>query len=183
MTEIRTKDKLFLAAVVPLALAIVYFMYPRESAVSKYKALQERDRVTVTHEEYPGQKRIRTIALREAQAAFAAEKEKKPPEPEVVGSADAAPARRTHDVVAVFREAGMRVVSVSLAQKHDDARASHVLRATLVRPAPVKRMYVIEGSYPSLKKALETFVKEKTPVVASSLQSAGDDRWKVEIHE
>ncbi len=183
MTEMRTKDKLFLVSVVPLALALVYFWYPRQSAVSRCKTLQERDRATVTHEEYPGKKRVMAAALGQAQAALDAEKGKKPPEPEVVGSADVTAARRTRDVVAVFREAGMRVVSVSLAEKRDETRAANALRATLVRPAPVKRMYDIEGSYPSLKKALETFVKDKAPVVASSLQSGGDDRWRVEIHE
>lgn len=183
MTEIRTKDRLFLAAVVPLALACAYFFYLRPSAAAKLKMLEDLDRTTVTHEEYPGEKRLRSAALTQAQANLVAEQNIKPPASEVAGHADDTPARRTCCVVAVFRSAGMRVVSASLAQDGAGDRAANALRATGVRPVPVKRVYVLEGAFPALKKAFETFAREKSPVVVSSLESAGGDKWKVEIHE
>ena len=87
MTEIRTKDRLFLAAVVPLALACAYFFYLRPSAAAKLKMLEDLDRTTVTHEEYPGEKRLRSAALTQAQANLVAEQNIKPPASEVAGHA------------------------------------------------------------------------------------------------
>lgn len=183
MTEIRFKDKVFLAIAVPLAVAAVYFWYLRPEAAAKLKTLEERDRATVTREEYPGEKRVMTARLKDAEAALSAERSVKPPEPQVVPPGDPSPARRTQAVVATFREAGVRVVSVSLAGDARGERAESSLRALKAMPSPVRRVYVLEGGYTAVKKAFRAFVDEKAAVIVSSLESQGADRWRVEIHE
>ena len=87
MTEIRTKDKLFLAVVVPVALLAAYWYGWRASAGRQLADLQGREAQLVTAEDFPIEKRRADHELAEAKAELDAEK--KVPPPQVAGVADA----------------------------------------------------------------------------------------------
>lgn len=183
MTEIRTKDKIFVALALPLAAAAFYFLQWRPQLVKKLDGLQARDRVTVMPENF---QRAKTEKARIAEAADRElEKERAIPLPasETVGDAADSPARRTQSVVAVFRAAGARVVSSGLADDAPDAAVVGTLRATGTRPAPIARIYLVEADYRALCNALRRFEEEKLPVIASALSSEGGNRWRLKIYE
>jgi len=68
MTEIRAKDKLFLAVVVPAALLAAYWYCWRASAGRQLDELQSRQSQLVTAEDFPMEKRRAERELAEAKA-------------------------------------------------------------------------------------------------------------------
>ena len=99
--------------------------------------------------------------------------------------AQAPAALRERQALQVFREAGLTVVGSTQA-KGDGARAGRageLLKATGVRPAPIRRSYTIDGRYPDVVKALRTFTQKQMAVIPDCVQmrAAGRNRWTLEV--
>ena len=189
MTEIRSKDKLFLAAVVPLALLAAYWYGWRAAAGRQVAELERRQSALVAEEDFQMEKRRADAELAEARAELAAAKKLPPPQTTVKADPGASAALRERQVLQVFREAGLTVVGSAAPKDIRPAdgslggRAGEVRKATDVCPEPVRREYVIDGRYPDVVKALETFVERQMAVIPDcvKMRAAGRNRWTLEV--
>ena len=163
MTDIRAKDKVFLAIAIPSAVAALYWFGWRADAGRRIDALRERQAALVSQDDFDDE-----LAKARRQAAAARDEldaERKIPAPAVKVRGDAAEseAERGRAVVETFRAAGLKIVRSEPA----DAKpaAAGVLRATGLRPAPVVRRWTLDGSYPALQAALEAFCADERAIV------------------
>ena len=188
MTEIRTKDKLFLAGIVPAALLAAYWYVWRADAGRRMATLEGRRSALVTEEDFPMEK---LQAEREFTAAMAElEAEKKIPMPQATMKADPQDhaASRERQTLQAFRDAGLTVAGSKNvgADGQNDAqarKAGELLKATGSRPFPIRRSYTIDGRYPDIVKALRYFSERKMAVIPDKVQMRPDDRnrWTVEV--
>jgi len=189
MTEIRAKDKIFLAVVVPAALLAAYWYGWRDGAGRLAAELEDRRGRLVAEEDFPREKRLAERELAEATAELKAEQDIPMPQTAVKADPKAPPAERERIVIQVLRESGLAVVGSAAAKtgnRSDDVRASRggeLLKATGARPSPIRRAYTVDGLYPDVAKALRRFVDEKTAVIPDSVQmrASGKNRWTMEI--
>ena len=186
MTEIRTKDKLFLAVVVPVALLAAYWYGWRASAGRQLADLQGREAQLVTTEDFPIEKRRADHDLAEAKAELDAEKKVPPPQVAVVADAGTSEAERERQILLLLREAGLTVVG-SETPKGDTAahtgKAGELLKATGVRPVPIHRAYTLDGRYPDVVKALKALAERKMAAIPDCVQmrATGRNRWTLEV--
>ena len=185
MTEIRTKDKLFLAVVVPVALLAAYWYGWRASAGRQLADLQGREAQLVTAEDFPIEKRRADHELAEAKAELDAEKKVPPPQVAVVADAGTSEAERERQILLLLREAGLTVVGSETpkgAAAHA-GKAGELLKATGVRPVPIHRAYTLDGRYPDVVKALKTLAERKMAAIPDCVQmrAAGRNRWTLEV--
>ena len=186
MTEIRTKDKLFLAVVVPAALLAAYWYGWRASAGRQLAELQSREAHLVTAEAFPIEKRRADHELAEAKAELEAEKKVPPPQVAVVADADTSEAERERQILQLLREAGLTVVGSETPKGAAAAYAGKVgelLKATGVRPVPIHRAYTLDGRYPDVVKALKTLAERKMAAIPDCVQmrATGRNRWTLEV--
>lgn len=188
MTEIRTKDKLFLAVVVPLALLAAYWYLWRADAGRQADELARRRVALVAEEDFPMEKRRADKALDEAKAELEAERGQPMPQTKVKADAQERAAERERAVLQVFREAGLTVVgSAATGETRRDAaqtgKAGEVLKATGARPVPLHRSYTIDGRYPDVVKALETLAAREMAVIPDGVVMRAEkrNRWTVEV--
>ena len=185
MTEIRTKDKLFLAVVVPLVLLAAYWYGWRAAAGRQIAELEHRQETLVTEEDFPQAKRQADHELDEATAELEAERKVPPPQSTMKANAQASVAERERQTLQVLREMGLTVVG-SAEAKGDGTRtgkAGDMLKATGVRPDPVRRSYTLDGRYPDVVKALKTFAEKQMAVIPDCVQmrAGGRNRWTLEV--
>lgn len=181
MTAIRWQDRLFLAVVVPVALAAAYVGWWRSPAVRRLSALQSRDREVVSAEAYAQERRNRAAALEAATSELAAERAQPPPAVRVKAEAQASAAMREREVIGVFRSRGLTLVKSSVVEAA--GTAAEALSATGVRPVPIARRYVLMGDYPALRAALADFSAREAAVVVERLAMSPDGRWEVTVYE
>ena len=191
MTEIRTKDKLFLAVVIPVALLAAYWYGWRASAGRQLAELESRQAQLVTAEDFPMEKRRADRELAEANAELDAEKREgeRPREPRqapIVADAGTSEAERERQILQVFRDAGLTVVGSETPKGDSAAHASktgELLKATGVRPKPIHHSYTIDGRYPDVVKALKSLAEKKMAAIPDSLQmrATGRNRWTLEV--
>ena len=188
MTEIRVKDKLFLAVVIPMALLAAYWYGWRAEAGRRLDNLAHRHATLVDEADFPMEKRRADQALAEAQAELDAERKIPMPQSKVKADAQAHAAERERIVLQVFREAGLTVVGSAAAsgQRSDSSQTGHageLLRGTGTRPAPLRRAYTIDGRYPDVVRALETFAAREMAVIPDgvTMRAEGRNRWTVEV--
>lgn len=185
MTEIRTKDKLFLAVVVPIAALAAYWFLWRADAGRKVAELEREETRLVTEEDFPLEKSRAERDVKSAEEELAAEKAVPVPRLKVDGRKEAVAAERELGVLNVFRACGlkvMRVVSES-GVAHRTARTADVLKATGLRPDPVRRVYALDGRYPEVVKALETLASERLAVIPESvsMEGASGGKWTLAL--
>lgn len=189
MTEIRTKDKLFLAVVVPVAVIAAYWYGWRTSASKRLAELETRHEQLVAVEDFPMEKRRAERELVEANAELEAERKVPPPQTKVSADAQASAAERERQVLQLLREAGLTVVG-STASKDgagasgpNAAKGGELLKATGLRNAPVHRAYTVDGRYPDVVKALKAIDERKMAAIPDRVQmrASGRNRWTLEI--
>lgn len=186
MTEIRTKDKLFLAVVVPVALLAAYWYGWRASAGRQLAELQGRETQLVTAEDFPTEKRRADHELAEAKAELDTEKKVPPPQVAVMADAGTSEAERERQILLLLRESGLTVVG-SEKPKGDTAahacKAGELLKATGVRPVPIHRAYTLDGRYPDVVKALKALAERKMAAIPDCVQmrATGRNRWTLEV--
>ena len=186
MTEMRTKDKLFLAVAVPAALLAAYWYGWRESASRQIDGLQGRQARLVTAEDFPAEKRRADLELAEARAELEAERRIPLPQGAVVAEAGASEAERERQAIRVLREAGLTVVASEGPGADASAgadKAGGLLKATGTRPVPGHRAYTVDGRYPDVVKALRTFAERKMAVIPDRvrMRASGRNRWTLEV--
>ena len=190
MTEIRVKDKLFLAAVVPAALLGLYWWGWRAPAAARAAAAERRLSALVAEEDFEAEKARAGRELAAARAELAAERAVPAPQSRVKGDPAESLAARERAVLGVFRECGLVAFSGAAADVRGDGAAQparsgggEALSASGVRPDPVRRVYVLDGAYPDMVKALEAFAGREMAVVPEgvSMGASGRGRWRLEV--
>lgn len=182
MIEIRPKDRLFLLVAAPLALAAAYVFLWRGEAAARLEADGRTVRALVAPEDFDRTLAAAERARAEAEDGFARAQAEPVPAAAVAADAAESAAERERAVLAVFREAGLHVVS-SRPSAESDARALDALKATGSRPGPLRRVYLVDGRYPDVVSALAVFSARKMAVVLESLSmsDAPLPRWKLEV--
>lgn len=168
---VRTKDKVFLAVVVPLALAAAYVWLWRLPTEKRLESLREEHRRLPDVEMFPMERRQLEQRAQEAERELAAARAEKPKEGAVKGDPTASATRRQDAVVAALTAKGVKVRSVAPVQssRQEDARGMGVLRDCGVRPTPVAIRLEVEAEYSVLVQALRAFADARAPVVPESV--------------
>ncbi|MGN0852236.1 MAG: hypothetical protein ACI4Q3_02540 [Kiritimatiellia bacterium] len=192
MMEIRKKDKVFAAVVLPLVLIGGYVYFWRMPLARRIADLAEECRRLPDPDAFPVERRDLLARTAEAEKERTAAQAEKPAEPAVEGDAQTAVARRLQQAVSVLTGAGVRIVRVDdataeggpAAAAAESSRGAAVLEATGIRPVPAARRFAVEADYPDLVTALEAFARRKMAVVPEALSlTAGDRtcRWEVTL--
>lgn len=200
MIEIRTKDKLFLAVVVPIAVVACYWFGWRTDAARRIDGLERRHAALVAEDDFEFEMTKARRELVASEADLAAERKIPVPEAKVKARRESVAAERERAVLGVLHGAGLFVSAASGAQTEqsvpfDDEEdlsvavgarpfvGGDILKATGVCPEPVLRTYVVEGRYPQVVKALETFAARQMAVIPEkvNLSEAGRGRWKLSL--
>lgn len=181
--EIRTKDKIFLAVFLPVAIIGAYAYLWRMDAAKSIASLADSHANLVAVEDFPMEERIRKARLSEAEQELELERALPLAEQKVVADAAASVAMREREVMKVFADAGLAVMRCdATSENHADASAA-ALSATGLCPAPVRRRYTLDGTYPAVKRALDAFCRARMAVIPESLvmRPSGFARWALEI--
>ena len=167
MTEIRTKDKIFLAIVVPAAVAALYWFGWREGEWRKIDALRQRQSALVSQEDFDDEMARANRQVRAAREELAAERNVAAPASKVKGNAGESEAERGRAVVETLRAAGLKIVRSEVS---DGAQSVlDALKRTAVRPNPTVRRWTVDGAYPALMSALDGFVSGELALVPVSV--------------
>jgi len=180
MDAIRTKDKLFLLVVAPLALAAAYVFLWRGDAVRRVDACRGELAELVSAEDFPDARAQAERRLAQALEELSAEKKVAMPAAQVTAEVGDSVAARERAVRSVFRQAGLVVTRSAHAEPKAPA-AGDALRRTGVRPDPVCRLYVIDGGYAPLCTALRTFGIRKMAVIPDRVEMARPGHWTVAL--
>lgn len=199
MTEIRTKDKLFLAIVVPLAAVACYWFGWRTDAARRFGDLERRHATLVAEDDFDFEMAKARRELAASEADLEAERKIPVPEAKVKARRESVAAERERAVLEVLHGAGLFVSAASGAQvelnpqyENEDALSveserafvgGDILKATGVCLEPILRMYVVEGRYPQVVKALEAFATRQMAVIPEqvNVSESGRGRWKLSL--
>lgn len=186
--EISARDKIFVAAVLPLAIVCAYWYGWRADAAKRLSGLEGRCGSMVSQEDYAAEKIRAGRSLSEASRQLEAELAKPPVELQVASVADKTLADREQAVLGVLREAGLNVKS---GQTPKDAGVRAVEAAAALERAsyfgsgekPILRRYRLDGEYPSVKAALDAFVARRMAVVVEKIELSGGvaASWMLEV--
>ena len=183
MTQIRTRDKVFLAVFLPLAIVGAYLYFWGGDAAKAVAAMRARREALVSAEDFPAEKRLREAKIAEAERALAVEKAIPPAAPKIAAASDATVAGREREVLRVFRESGLAVMRGETVEADSAEPVVAAMAATGLLPSPVCRRYTLDGTYPAVKRALDAFCRLRMAVVASriGMDGAGFARWTLEL--
>jgi len=177
---IRTKDKVFLAVIVPVAVAAAYFYFWRNDAARRIDALAGERDALVAVEDFPFEKQQAERQLAAAKEELAAEQKIPMPAAKVKADAADSVAARELAVLEIFRATGLTVTS-SAAAEAKESRSGYVLKATGTRPAPVCRTYEIGGRYPDLLAALRTVAAREMAVIPEGVGMSKPGHWTLTL--
>lgn len=187
MIEVGTKDKIFVALALPLAVFAGFVFFVRAPAVKTQTALAEERRRLPDPDLFPIERRNLANRVTETEKELAVARARKPVAAAVVGDVAASVADRQDAVFAALSQRGARLVRVAAGEgtnagaAGDADRAARALRDTGIRPEPVERRFVVEAAYPDFVAALETFISTRAPVVPTAVSmttQAGVCRWE-----
>lgn len=176
MDAIRTKDKLFLAVVVPAALVAAYVFFWRTDTARRVAALRDEDAALVTVEDFSAERQRAQGALATAREELSVEGNRPLPALRVKAQAADGVATRERAVLEVFRHAGLTVARSDGAE-NADAATREVLARTGARPEPVCRRYAIVGSYPQVCAALRSFAEREMAVLPECVEMSAPRQW------
>lgn len=172
MMQVRKKDKIFLAVVLPLVLLWGYFDFVRKPLVRRFAALQTEQRQLPDEAMFPTEKRQLQKRIADAEAALAQEKAEKPPEMKVAGEPTALAAARQDAVLAALAKAGAKIVRVQPMageKTSEDRRGDAVLRSTERCAEPEVRCFTVEADYATFLSALGAFSSARMAVIPESV--------------
>lgn len=182
MIEIRAKDKVFVAVVLPLALLGCYFGLVRQP-LAKERAARLAERAGLPDPDmFPTERRALQGRVAEAEKDLAAAKAEKPAESAVRGAKEDSEAARQQAVFDVLRRQGVRIVKAAPVEAA--GLCADVLRATGVRPEPAASRLVLEAPYPALLEALRACEAARLAVVPAAWSMTPGDahcRWEVTL--
>lgn len=182
MMEVRLKDKIFLAFALPVAAIAAYFWLWRNDAAKKLSALEEKSSALVAKEDFEGEM-ARALA-RQAAAEKSLEEERmiKINANQVIASIDSSSAERESKVLNVFRSSGITVIRSEIADGMSEEAQLALENAGAARKS-VCRKYLLDGTYPGIKKALDLFSLEKMAIIPERVEMRGTSvgRWVLYI--
>ena len=178
MTEIRPKDRLFLAVVVPLAAVAAYWYGWRAEAGAELSTLESRRAALVSAGDFEDAFAKARRERKAAEAELEAERNAARPAVKVKADPAEAEADREAAVLEVFREAGLKVIS---GERIEGGGVGAVLQAAGCRPGPVARRYSLEGTYPQVMDALARFAGREMAVVAEKVEMCAPGSWRMEV--
>jgi len=180
MVPIRTKDKVFLAVVVPTAVAAAYWHFWRSDVTRRIDALERERDALVAVGDFPVEKTQAERQLASAQEALTAERKVPMPDTKVKGNASDNVASRELTVLEILRSAGLTVTR-SVVTERMESHAGSVLRATGTRPQPVCRTYEIGGRYPDFLNALRTLAARELAVIPECVGMPKPGQWTLTL--
>lgn len=182
MIQVGTRDRVFVAVALPLALLAGYFYFVRQPLEKDRTALAAERARLPDPDMFPAERRQLRDRVAEAERDLAAAQAEKSPEAAVRGAADESEAARQQAVFDVLHAHGVRVV------KSEPVDAAGVcadtLRATGVRPEPVARRLALEAAYPALLEALKAIEAARLAVVPGGWRMTPGEvacRWEVTV--
>lgn len=188
MIEVGTKDKVFIALVLPAALLWAFLHYVRTPAVKARDALAAEHGRLPDPMTFPIERRGLQERVAEAERALAAERALPPVETAVRGNPEATLAERQNAVFSVFSGNGVRIDSVDAAEAQEPdaapASAGTALRAAGTRPEPAMRRFSATAGYSAFAAALGEFCADKSPVVPVCVSMTSDDglcKWEFSL--
>lgn len=182
MLEIGKRDRIFLMVAVPAAAVAAYVFLWALPVGERILALEARESSLVAAEEYPAIRAVLESSLQKAEKALEEEKSLPPPDAGVAGDASLGDAARQRSLFASLAARRLRVLR-SKPDSADGAFAGEALKATGAVAEPMRLRLLIEGSYPDLLSALESFSAEKSAVIPESVGFAtgSRNRWEVSV--
>jgi len=179
MTEIRPKDRLFLALAIPLAAAALYWYAWRADAGRRLEATERQRASLVAEEDFEGEFAMARRERESAEAELESERKVPPPAAKVKANPEDSEADREVAALKVFRDAGLRVVASE--QLEGTGPAADLLQASGFRPRPMSRRYVLEGSYSQVVKALSAFAEGEMAVAPERVGMSEAGHWTMEV--
>lgn len=179
MTEIRAKDRLFVALTLPLTVAALYLYAWRGEAAKELESAERRRASLVAEEDFESQLAKARRERKSAEEELAAERKIPMPEAAVKANPADGETEREAAVLNVFREAGLRVAASEPAG--DAGKNRDMLQAAGCRPRPMTRRYVLEGGYAQTVKALSVFAERKMAVITEKADMPEAGHWTLEI--
>lgn len=179
MTEIRVKDRIFLALAIPLAAAAVYWYAWRADASAEIETLERKCASLVTAEDFDHEISKAEHEKKSAEKSLESERAVKPPAKKVKANETDSEADREVAVLKVFKDAGLRIAASE--RLENAGTAADVLRRTGCRPAPITRKYTIEGSYSRITEALSRFAQKEMAVVTEKIAMTKSGHWILEV--
>lgn len=179
MIEVRTKDRIFIALVLPAALFWAHFHYVRTPAAKTRDALSAEYARLPDPMVFPIERRNLAARVAETEAALAAERARRPVESAVRGDPRTALAQRQDAVFSAFSGNGVRIVSADAEESEADAAlstAGTLLRDTGTRPNPAVRRFSATAGYSAFAAALGALCVDKAPVVPMGVTMTVDGR-------
>lgn len=177
---------MFVAAVAPLAVAAAYLYGWRLAAAARLDSLESRHAALVQTEDFPAEMARAERRLKESAAELEAERAAPGPELKAVPPQGTALAERESAVLGVFAEAGLSVLRGEDAPERGlSSSAGEALTRAVGRDgwSAACRRYVIDGTYPAVKRALDVFAARRMAVVPGgvSMREGGRGRWTLEV--
>ncbi|MBQ7189119.1 MAG: hypothetical protein IJR99_06845 [Kiritimatiellae bacterium] len=182
MITVGTKDKLVLAILLPLGLAVAYWYLWRAPFRARVAALEREHLNLVDPDQFPLEKTALQNRLKTAEAKRTAERAIRPADPSFVGNPDTELAERQDAVFSVLRTHGIRILHAE--RKEAESPLRHTLERTGCRPCPDCLSLTLEAAYPALVAALTELERQKAAVIPASirLQSGTSTcRWELII--
>lgn len=179
MIEVRTKDVLFSVIAVPAAVTVLYFHLWRNDAAAEVSAMRREISSLVSEEDFESEMSAARRRAADAEKELAAEKNVPVPAVEVKAGSSESEAERCRALAGVFRSAGLAIVRCDVTAA--DAVSGEVLRSTGTRPSPAGRLWVLEGSYPSLLSALGAMAEKKLAVIPVSVSFTPPSRISMNV--
>ena len=182
MIQVGTRDRIFVAVALPLAMLAGYVHFIRQPLARERAALGAEQARLPDPDMFPSERRLLRDRAAEAERDLAAAKAEKPPEVAVRGAADESEAARQQAVFDLLHAHGVRVAKAGPVEAA--GVCADTLRATGVRPQPVARRFALEASYPALVEALKALEAARLAVVpgAWTMTPGGTAcRWEVTL--
>ncbi|MBO5642907.1 MAG: hypothetical protein J6S51_02760 [Kiritimatiellae bacterium] len=180
--EVRTKDKVFLAVLIPILTAFLYWWIWRDDALKRLRSLQEEDLKLIEVDDFP-------MEYQKAQMRFDASKLKlenakllKPSQQLVSPSIDSTFAERETIVLDILRQSGLEILRISSSERDNSANANEFQLATNYKGQ--LRRYTLSGTYPSVMRALKKLSNHRVAVIPEEVGMTilgHSARWVIEV--
>ncbi|MCR5415049.1 MAG: hypothetical protein K6F50_10040 [Kiritimatiellae bacterium] len=184
MTELRAKDKLFLAFLLPAAAVAAYVWFWRIDEAKKIKNLEATCSSLIGAEDRDMEKSSALADLADAKRRLEAEKAIPPAKVSVDANPSSSEADREGDVLRIFVKSGLSVLRAEPVDPGPNGErfglpGRDALISTGFRPSPALRRYTLDGPYPAMRNALDSLADGLLAVVPAALEmsEAGHGRW------
>ena len=182
MIEIGLRDRIFVMVALPFAALGAYIHFFAMPTLGKSKELEGRRAALVEIADFPAKRALVDARISKASAALEEAKSLGPVAAEVEGNPSLGESERQRALFASLAAKRLRVVR-STPETKDGAVAQSALKSTGAVDSPVRLRLLLEGSYPDLLSALESFAADRAAVIPESIRFSMNvrNRWEVSL--